>query len=359
LEIVDGTYGTPEDRFTEAPETPLDAALHALEEYFANSEAWQLRAMARGLMRGYDAHWKRSQRAIQLQECEGIYTSDLVNIDSQRRSRTFSLAGMIDKLAIREGYLTLFDHKTTSLDISDPAAPYWRQLSVESQPSHYELLLLMNGIRVDRVEWDVIRKPTIRPKGLNKAALGEVTSLGTYLGHKVTPETIQHVLHVEASENAELYELRVADACWTEPDRYFQRRGVTRTNDELGEYARELWQISLEIRETRNHNRHFKNSGACMLYGSPCQFLGICSGLDSEDSSNWTRRENVHAELDGLDCDGRDALTNSRLRCYQTCRRKHYYQYELGLSRVEEEERESLFFGSAFHRALDAWWSAF
>jgi hypothetical protein len=96
-----------------------------------------------------------------------------------------------------------------------------------------------------------------------------------------------------------------------------------------------------------------------MLYGSPCKFLGVCSGHDTAESDNWKKKEHVHNELDGIDGDGRDVLTNSRIRCFQTCKRKHYYQYELGIERIDAEEREALAFGTLYHAGLEAWWQCF
>ncbi len=48
-------------------------------------------------------------------------------------------------------------------------------------------------------------------------------------------------------------------------------------------------------------------------------------------------------------------LTFSRLASYQACRRKHFYEYELGIERVDEDEKESLFFGNVWHAAQEAW----
>jgi len=96
-----------------------------------------------------------------------------------------------------------------------------------------------------------------------------------------------------------------------------------------------------------------------MLYGSPCKFLGICSKYDTPDSDKWAHKANVHIELPELDGDGRNLLTNSRVRCFQTCRRKHHFEYELGIERIDEEERESLLFGRFWHIALQTWWSTF
>jgi len=55
---------------------------------------------------------------------------------------------------------------------------------------------------------------------------------------------------------------------------------------------------------------------------------------------------------------GTDVLTNSRIRCFQTCRQKHYFQYELGIEKVDEEEREALFFGTVMHSALEQFFLA-
>jgi hypothetical protein len=52
-------------------------------------------------------------------------------------------------------------------------------------------------------------------------------------------------------------------------------------------------------------------------------------------------------------------LTNSRLGVFRTCRRKHYYEYELGIERLDEEEAESLYFGTLWHEACAEWWRCF
>ena len=154
-----------------------------------------------------------------------------------------------------------------------------------------------------------------------------------------------------------MYEARLIHDCTIErPERYFQRRSVPRLDSELLEYARELWEHGQEILHARNTQRHARNSGACMLYGSPCKFLGICSGRDNPESDKWRRKEQMHRELPELEGDGRDVITNSRVRCFQTCRRKHFYQYELGIERADEEEKEALVFGSVWHQAMEAWW---
>lgn len=316
---------------------------------------WTVAATVKGLLIGYDVRWRETNQKMTLLESETTYTGPLVNLTTNKDSRTWRLAGKIDKLVNDNGRV-LFDHKTTSSDIEDPNSPYWRQLAIEGQSSHYELLLLLNSQRIDRVIWDVIRKPGIKPKKLAAADRKSVTSLGMYCGWKVSPET-QTALVTDERENEELYMFRVARESIDDPNRYFARRSVPRTREELADYNLELWEIGKEILGTRNSGRNFRNAGACMTYGSPCEYLGICSNHDSPDSEKWRRREDVHAELPEIQ-DGRNLLTNSRIRCYQTCRRKHHYRYDLGLERVDVEEREALYFGSLWGSTLDLYWAA-
>jgi hypothetical protein len=49
--------------------------------------------------------------------------------------------------------------------------------------------------------------------------------------------------------------------------------------------------------------------------------------------------------------EGLNILTHSRMECFQTCRRKHYYQYMLGIRR--ERTEAALRFGTAIHLGLD------
>lgn len=333
----------------------LQQAIARVEE-LASPGDWALAAMCRGLLVGYDYRWSAEQNQIHVSEIEGAYTAPLTNIDSGRNSRTFTIAGKIDKLAEDSMGLVLFDHKTTSDDISDPTGPYWRQLAVDSQASHYELLLLANGIRLDAIVWDVVRKPGIKPKQIAAKERQRILAEQTYCGFAVSIDAINHLMD-EPREDGELYAARLARECISDPDRYFGRRSNPRTREQLAEYAEELWGVAGQVRDARREGRHYRNSGACFNYGTPCKFLGLCAGTDTPDSENWQPKPKKHEELPDW-IGGSDVLTHTRLRTFQTCRRKHYYEYELGIERVDSERREALYFGSLWHEALDAWWRA-
>lgn len=337
--------------------TPLDSALAAISNVdAATTDIALIVAKCRGLMRGYDARWIGAGLGVDAVEC--LVQSELYNPETERRSRSFTVAGKLDT-TLRDGSRRLVvDHKTTSEDISDPNSPYWRQLAIEGQASHYMLLEWLNGRKADGALWDVVRKPGISPKKLAKSDVKATTMLKTYCGTPVSAETIAE-MQANERETFEMYEMRLAQDCISErPQWYFQRRIVPRLDAELHEYATELWEHSQELLHARRFNRHARNSGACMMYHSPCKFLGICSGHDTTDSENWQRKAQVRVELPELTGDGKDVLTNSRIRMFQTCRRKHYLSYELGIERLDAEEREALIFGTIWHVGQAAWFSA-
>ena len=336
----------------------LSPALAAIDMFAASAtddRSQLIAAKCRGLMAGYHERWKDAPYTFDA--VEGLVESDLWNPETQRKSRSFRLAGKIDASGY-SGRRVIFDHKSTSEDISDPNSPYWRQLMIEGQVSHYMLLEWLNGRKVDEAVWDVMRKPGISPKNVTKADLNRTMLSGTYFGRELSSMALES-LAATGREDLEMYEARLAYDCTSErPQHYFQRRTVPRLDADLHEYAVELWGHSQDMLHARRENRWPRNSGACMLYGSPCRFLGICSGFDSPESDNWRKKANVHNELPMLEGDGRDVLTNSRIRCFQTCRRKHYYEYEIGIDRQDEEDREALVFGTVWHAALEAWFNA-
>lgn len=335
-------------------EINLQAAIRAINEAAGNSPDRQLiAAKCRALMAGYDLRW-RNQRYTLLGS-EQTIQSELWNPETGHRSRTFKLAAKVDKLATDGTRLILFDHKTTSEDIADPAATYWRQLAIEAQASHYMLMLWLNGQKVDMAIWDVIRKPQIAPKQITKAELQRLLITQEYFGFSVTDQALYNA-QKGGREDYELYEARLSQDCMFErPERYYQRRPVPRLDNDLIEHARELWAHGQDLIWARANDRHLRNSGSCMNHGAPCRYLGVCSGFDEIDSQNWARKSQVHSEL-ALEGDGRDVLTHSRIRSFQTCRRKHQYDYEIGVRRVEEEDSEALYLGNLMHLALDVWW---
>ena len=172
--------------------TPLSAALAAITRAEGESPSPALEligAKCAALAVGYDLCHKDADY-VPL-HVERTITAPLINPDTERRSRTFILAGKLDMegqwLGIRYSECELhsprniaqdiiMDAKTTSAAIVDPDGAYWDQLIVEAQVSHYMLLKWLNGEKVDTAVWDVVCKPSISPKKLTLAMQKSVVS---------------------------------------------------------------------------------------------------------------------------------------------------------------------------------------
>lgn len=338
--------------------TPLEKAVAHIDEITADASEQQqlIAAKCRALMAGYDARWRGAAWVTVSTEEE--FHLPLVNPETGAASRTWTHAGKFDGITEypESGRVYLLEHKTTSDDIADPNSSYWRRLVIDSQVSSYMLANWQMERKLDGTLYDVIRKPGIRPKRITKAEQKMMIQQGEYCGVQVP-----HKYRLLEAENLELYEVRLTQDCLQNPGKYFQRRVIPRLDDELVEHAAEMWEIGQSLMTAYSKGQHYKNSESCMTWGSPCEYLPICSGHDSPDSDRWHQREVVHSELPiiGEEHDGRSVLTNSRIKCFQTCRRKEFYRYGMGLRRPDENEKESLYMGSVFHEALEVWWNCF
>lgn len=312
-------------------------------------------AKVKALMVGYDARWSGQEWVATA--VEQTVVLPVVNPDSGRVSRTWRHAGKFDGIVEGYGKRCLLEHKSCSEEIADPSSTYWRRLAIDAQLDGYTLKAWQSGVRLDGTLYDVIRKPQIRPKRLAVKERQQIILSGSYCGHAADDASLAELSAGGEQETVELYGLRLATEVTAEPERYFQRRTIPRLDSDVLEYATELWQIGKEIQRSQLHGLHFRNSASCVTYGSPCEFLGLCSGVETlEGNDRWDTRDVVHEELEGLTGDGRDVLTHSRIKCFQACRRKHHFRYELGLRRRDEEEREALYLGRVLHLALEAWW---
>jgi len=312
---------------------------------------WRHGAMARAMLRAYDERWGAQEwvtRHVEVQLDTPIYDPT-----TGRRLRGVRMAGKIDKICELDGESWIVDHKTTSSAL-DPDSLYWRQLEVDTQALHYVILAAANKLTTKNILWDVARKPSIKPKSLTVADVNMLIDRGLYCGvdvsGRLTDGTLSEIVRT-GRENDVLYEARCYS--WCKTNESLARRVVIRTNDQIREYA---WDVVGEVRDLRDARRRGfwrKNPQACFTYGTPCQFLGICSGHDEPTSSNWKVAESPHAELDRAKG---DLITHSRLSCFRLCPRKHEYRYERRLERVREQTSDALNFGNLWHVVMDAYW---
>ncbi|NDD52845.1 hypothetical protein EBZ39_03025 [bacterium] len=308
------------------------------------------RATIDALITGYREHYARDTfRAVAIEQ---EFRLPIFNPHSKRvsTSKTYEYSGKIDLLVddpMQPGKIWLMDHKTTSEDIENQASPFWMRLRNATQPTHYQLALKQLGLEIDGCVWDVIKKPTIRPRKLTKEEKKELEMFGTYHG------VLIDMGYVPDAEQPEHYAARVLSDIRATPGKYFQRQIVPRTNEDLYEYASELFGISTRIRECETDGRFYKTGEphSCTLYNRTCEYLPLCV---REGSTFDYVQSPGHSELEDQG-DGLKILTNSSLSMFRQCERKYRYRYVDGLKPMCESS--SLGFGTAFHVAMNNFWS--
>ncbi len=229
------------------------------------------------LLRGYHARYK-DDAIIEYVAVELPFSLPIVNPATGRETPTFRSAGKIDGIVrLPDGRLALMEHKTTSEAI-DLSSDYWKRLMLDAQISRYVLAARTMGHDVETTIYDVVRKPSIRPKAVSKADRTLATSNGNYFGLKLTETCPER-------ETPAMFGARLLADTIERPDFYFARNEVPRLEADLEEFRAEQWQIQRTIRIAETEGRFYRNTGACT---SPyrCQYLDICRGMAGDPNES-------------------------------------------------------------------------
>jgi len=217
---------------------------------------------AAAMIEGYFARWEYPTTAI---GAELPFRAPLVNPETGSSSRTFELGGKLDALMLDEnGNVLIVEHKTAGEDIG-PGTPYWQRLRIDCQISTYYVGARALGHAPVGVLYDVLRKPTIRPRVADTPGLW---------GARLRGDIAEH------------------------PDKYYQRGVVVLLEDEERDAAFDTWQTARAIAEADRLNRHPRNADACVRWGRLCSFFQVCTGASNiEDSKLFRRASKRNEEL--------------------------------------------------------------
>lgn len=320
-------------------------------------------ARAEVMVTGYSTMWYDAPYEWLAVEQE--FDGPLRNPETGAESRTFRLGGKIDGIVrdLRTSRILNVERKTSSEDIAEGSI-YWKRTRMNAQISTYLVGARVLGYEPDDTLYDVLGKPGIRP-----SAVPLVDNLGVKIvfgadGVRVrtkdgkkwreTSDTAQgYVLQIRP-ETVDEFRARLVETISTDPARYFVRGNVVRLEAEETEAAYDSWQQAANIREGRRANRYPRNPDACLRYGSPCSFFGVCTGESSlDDPMKFARVDNPHSELDGEVKHRLPLLTNSEMAAARACDRLHHFRYDLGYVSVDDTHAQR--FGTLVHAGLEAW----
>lgn len=260
------------------------------------------------LGRLFAAHaWYWRDDVFDIVEPEREFAIDLPDVSGRR---SWTIRGKIDAvIRSSDGRTGNLEYKTTS-DSVEPASDYWDRLTLDVQVGIYGAAHRAKfGRYPDFILYDVVRKPTINPKGLLKADIkrmaDELAKKGTasYFGEEFAGEHVAAVLDADdPHESYELYGARLTADIGNRPGYYFGRRTVPRTSKDYEDMGREVLRQAELLELAGERGLLHRNPDACNAFGL-CEYFRLCShGIHPANLSDPARegyrvREKEHPEL--------------------------------------------------------------
>jgi hypothetical protein len=229
-------------------------------------------------------------------------------------SLTFKAAGKIDCLWRSKTDTIMIEHKTTGEDISD-TSQYWSRLRFNPQLFQYYLGAKTLGYDVDRILFDVVKKPGIKVKSMmpcldeqGKKIVLDSNGERVYKKNGEPKESSDaksgHVLQTR-EETLEEYSQRLAEDCIARPEYYFARREVPVLIQDLESFVDQRIEVGRQILYYRQRERKVGITGwprNCQYWTcNQCQYAGFClSGmaLDEQNLPDGFEVRKINEELE-------------------------------------------------------------
>lgn len=237
----------------------------------------------------------------------------------------FLLAGMIDGITEDKAGKAVFEQKTTKYSLSADS-PYWEKLLLDRQITGYLVLAKTVIPDIDRIIYDVAKKPSKTTKQLTQKDTLNFIDSQHYAGSVFSVEASDTIINADGtsykdvtvngepaeitagkrgfamSETNVMYTYRVMRDMTESYEDYFVRKPVYREDEDLLDYFNETRMIAKQIKDCTDAQCHPKNPQGCMShFGGKCPYHDLCvMGYDPyQDSlpSNYIKTDNVHPEL--------------------------------------------------------------
>lgn len=348
-------------------------------------ELAEVAARALAMVIGYVRQRDRDDQLSSVSVENPFYELDIINPETGRTKRTGQIhTGKISGIvegefqSIRGRFI--LKRATTDQDIST-GSDYWKRCALNHELDELALAFFqITGFQIDGIIFEALRVPAIRPRKLTVAEVSEIAESGIYFGQRVsddqkqacellsgaksrlkeekaaakkkdaseeqkaapakTEALINNLSGIE--EDANLYHARCLSEVTGNPERYFGRKLVVRTESDVIRYAEELWHLAGEVHRGGTIETSPRNPAACFNRNRTCQFIEVCAGDDSIDSQNW-----IHVDAEP------SRLTQKKLSDFQACRRLHYLKNVLGLESSRASKSEKLHLAMMVQRAIE------
>lgn len=282
-EAMDGWWGAlAQGKADVARDCAMDAIAGKARDPFVQVRAEEL-------LIAYDSRWlDETVAAFEVAAVEIEFRAGLLNPETLKASRTWALAGKVDKCIVSRGLGSkgIVEHKTSSEDVS-PGSVYWQKLEMDHQVSNYYVGAETIGFRPEFCLYDVVLKPGQKPLKTTPPEKRKYRQDGALYADQR-----------EQDETPDEYRVRVREAIGKDPSRYFVRVEIPRTDAQLRDFLGDAWAEAKAMHEDHLAARAPRNPEACFAYGE-CPFWAACStGTDPEEMPDRYRRLDwPHPEL--------------------------------------------------------------
>lgn len=212
------------------------------------------------------------------------------------------LVGKIDRIVRVNGRLMVVEYKSTSQDI-DSGSDFWLKLKLDTQLSTYSYAGRRMGMEVEGTYYDVWKKPGIKPKLLTQGETKKFIKEGEYCGVKFTVKhgrstklcdppivsdqvLVDGVLTTEIKpgakegvfqirETPEMFGARLLNDIYANPDKFFARKEIARTDKELVAFESELYALYQNMKSMDRTGHYWKNETQCEATFK-CDYCPIC-----------------------------------------------------------------------------------
>jgi hypothetical protein len=242
-----------------------------------------LMIQAHAMIRAYWAKWGASRLDYTERQAEGVFVLD-IGIEG------IKYTGKIDAVGRnKEGILCLIEHKTTGMEIHDPASFYWQRLALDNQITGYQTAMMEQYGEPLQIIYDVLRKPVSKkPKMKKQVRIKKDETVDEFATRKA-----------ENTESIEEYEKRINAEYVLALDSYIVRRNISRTDEQ-----RQVWfdEMVDTIKQIETKKKDFvpvypRNDSSCYKYGGTCEYFGVCCGMMKTDDPSFRAKSAKHEEL--------------------------------------------------------------
>jgi hypothetical protein len=292
----------------------MDAVIRYLDETYAvcpmgkTLEEWETeRIILLYSLIGYNWYYKDKQTEEKIIAQEISFRLPLTSPISKRKLPNVFVDGRIDKIIQTETGKTFIKELKSTGDSVALDSDFWKHLTLDTQTLLYIWAARQLGYSNGQLLYDVWHKPQIRPKMLTQAESKIFMETGDYcnqkfeIGKQVPDEVGDRCIPIgdklvtmeigkkegtfAIRETPEMFGARLLDDITQRPEFYFCTKEIARTDADIEQFEKELFNMHQTIRTMKKINAWWCNEHACEATFK-CPFLNICYNHITVDLEN-------------------------------------------------------------------------